>query len=250
MGIKGKHASPATEFKKGRVVSIEIRTKISKALTGRKISEETRRKSIGRHNSPKTEFQKGHIMSEKTKRKLRDASKGHIVSKKTRSKIRNANRRGKFKKCKNCRKRIWVANYLLGKRKYCSRKCFNLFNKGKKRLGARGKNHYNWKGGTVSENKKIRCSMEFRLWREAVYARDNWICQRCKEKGKYLHPHHIKNFAQYPELRFIIDNGITLCKDCHIEFHKKYGQMNNTRKQLEKFVSYGDLKGKDWFVIK
>jgi len=97
----------------------------------------------------------------------------------------------------------------------------------------RGQKSYNWKGGITKENKKIRQNIEFRLWRESVFARDNWTCQKCKTKGGILHPHHIKNFSQYIELRFAIDNGITLCKNCHIKFHKKFGKNNNTKEQLE-----------------
>jgi 5-methylcytosine-specific restriction endonuclease McrA len=78
-----------------------------------------------------------------------------------------------------------------------------------------------WKGGISPENKRIRHTIEFRLWREAVFARDNWTCQKCKTKKIYLHPHHILGFANYPELRFAIDNGITLCENCHKNFHKK-----------------------------
>ena len=78
--------------------------------------------------------------------------------------------------------------------------------------------------------------MEFRLWREAVFARDNWTCQKYGIKGGRLHPHHIKNFSEYPELRFAVDNGITFSEKAHKEFHKKYGIKNNTKEQLEEFL--------------
>ncbi len=77
----------------------------------------------------------------------------------------------------------------------------------------------NWKGGITPENRKIRAGIDFRLWREAIFARDNWTCQDCNKKGIYLHPHHIKPFAKYPELRMAIDNGITLCINCHEKIH-------------------------------
>ena len=99
------------------------------------------------------------------------------------------------------------------------------------------KSHW-WKGGITSINAKIRSSIEFSLWREAVFARDNWTCQKYGTKGGKLHPHHIKNFAQYPKLRFVIDNGITLSEKAHKKFHKKYGKKNNTREQLEKFLKH------------
>ena len=100
----------------------------------------------------------------------------------------------------------------------------------------KGEKNYRWKGGIESENRRIRKGIEFRLWREAVFTRDNWTCQRCLQRGRELHPHHIQNFAQFPELRFAIDNGITFCKSCHQEFHKKYREKNNTKEQLEEFL--------------
>lgn len=100
-----------------------------------------------------------------------------------------------------------------------------------------GNKNSNWKGGITPENSKIRHSIEFRLWRESVFARDNYTCQKYKVKGGRLHPHHIKNFAEFPELRFIIDNGITLSDKAHIEFHKKYGYKNNTIDQLYEYLN-------------
>ncbi len=100
----------------------------------------------------------------------------------------------------------------------------------------RGEKSYFWKGGITPENAKIRMGIDFRLWREAVFARDNWTCQKTGVKGGKLHPHHIKNFAEYPELRFAINNGITLSEKAHREFHKKYGMKNNTLEQIKHYV--------------
>ena len=84
----------------------------------------------------------------------------------------------------------------------------------------REKCHF-WKGGVSTQNELLRHGVQFRLWREAVFARDGWTCQKCKVRGGNLHSHHIKYFSQYPELRFAIDNGITLCISCHREIHRK-----------------------------
>ena len=100
-----------------------------------------------------------------------------------------------------------------------------------------GEKGNNWKGGVTSKNLIIRSSGEHKSWREAVFARDNWTCQKCKKRGGVvLHPHHIQNFAQYSELRFEVSNGITFCKEDHNLFHKKYGTENNNKEQLEEFL--------------
>ena len=103
-------------------------------------------------------------------------------------------------------------------------------------IGKYGKESSNWRGGKSSQNKIIRGRIEFRLWRESVFARDNWTCQKYGIKGGKLHPHHIKSFSQYPELRFAIDNGITLSEKAHRKFHKKYGIKNIGKKQIKDFL--------------
>ena len=69
-------------------------------------------------------------------------------------------------------------------------------------------------------NKVIRGSLQYKLWREAVFRRDNYTCIWCGARsgnGEHveLHSDHIKPFALFPELRFAIDNGRTLCVPCH-----------------------------------
>jgi hypothetical protein len=107
---------------------------------------------------------------------------------------------------------------------------------GKKNNFYRGKKNSTWKGGVTPKNKIIRKSLEYKLWRNAVFERDNWTCQKYKIRGGKLHPHHIKNFSEFPELRFAIDNGITLSERAHKEFHIKYGVKNNTLEQIIKFL--------------
>lgn len=79
----------------------------------------------------------------------------------------------------------------------------------------RGSAHYNWKGGISSINEIIRRSIQYKLWRKSVFERDRWTCVWCGYKGKSIHADHIKRFSQFPELRFAIDNGRTLCIPCH-----------------------------------
>ncbi len=101
----------------------------------------------------------------------------------------------------------------------------------------KGEKGSGWKGGINPINDTIRKNIEFRLWREAVFARDAWICQKCGVRGGILNPHHILNFSDHIELRFAIDNGITLCKNCHKEFHHIYGKKNNNYEQVKEFVA-------------
>lgn len=92
------------------------------------------------------------------------------------------------------------------------------WNKGMKGYRA-GELNNRWKGGITPENKRLRNSLDFKEWSFSVKQRDNFTCQICGDnKGGNLHANHIKKFSDYKQLRFIITNGITLCKDCHIGF--------------------------------
>ena len=94
------------------------------------------------------------------------------------------------------------------------------WNKGKQHPKVSGCNNRFWKGGITPINAKIRTSLEYKIWRRAVFERDNYTCVWCGAKNGVgekviIHADHIKPFAYFPELRFAIDNGRTLCIDCH-----------------------------------
>lgn len=78
-----------------------------------------------------------------------------------------------------------------------------------------GENCYRWRGGVTPVNNKIRTSKPYRDWRKSVLRRDNHTCQCCGKRGGHLHADHIMPFSLFPELRFDILNGRTLCKPCH-----------------------------------
>lgn len=57
--------------------------------------------------------------------------------------------------------------------------------------------------------------LEYRLWRTSVFERDNYTCQFCGVRGGKLSADHIKPYSLFPDLRLDINNGRTLCWECH-----------------------------------
>lgn len=78
-----------------------------------------------------------------------------------------------------------------------------------------GNNCHFWKGGITPINLKVRNSIIYKNWRKSVFERDNYTCQECRDVGGILNADHIKPFSLYPELRFELSNGRTLCIKCH-----------------------------------
>src|SRR5574343_468427 len=92
--------------------------------------------------------------------------------------------------------------------------------------GRTGAGNPNWKGGVSPERQRLYASGDWKAIAKWVYARDGYACVRCearKSGPRSLHVHHLKSWADYPELRFDLDNLVTLCRDCHHDAHRKGG---------------------------
>lgn len=71
--------------------------------------------------------------------------------------------------------------------------------------------------GRSPRNRIIKKSFKYRNWRTSVFKRDNYTCRHCLKRGGELQAHHIKPQSLFPELRFSIENGLTLCRPCHLK---------------------------------
>lgn len=170
---------------------------------GIKHTEETKRKISEAILKRKKRL--GYINSPETRKKLSNINLGKSLSEKTKQKIREA---------------------LLG-RKYSEdfkEKCGkSKLGKNNSMYGRTGSTAPNWKGGITPKHRLIRESLEYRNWREAVFERDRYECQKencnfCHNNGRVeLNAHHIKKFSDFPEERFNLDNGITYCKKYHLK---------------------------------
>lgn len=191
-------------------------------------------------SSAKTQFKKGQIpwnkgnhdkrkpLSQEIKEKIRLANLGKKRSPEATKKISDS-KRGKKQSIETIKKRmesrkkrgVWHTPETIEKMKKNHKgstgKHWKLSEETKKRqsLAQSREKNPSWKGGKTPEKIAIRMSKEYKLWRTAVFERDNYTCIWCGQKGGKLNADHIKPFAYFPELRFAIDNGRTLCIDCH-----------------------------------
>lgn len=106
-----------------------------------------------------------------------------------------------------------------------SKKRMSIAQTGVKR--PRGKDNKRWiKDRTKLKTKGERRSSAYKNWRKEVWTRDGYIC-RLKNpdcNGK-IEAHHILSFTKYPELRYVVKNGITLCKYHHPRKRKDEEEM-------------------------
>ena len=139
--------------------------------------------------------------------------------------------------CANCGKgfsqRRTEAISEFRKRKFCSMDCAKH---GQKRLY--GEAHPFYKVDSRRKNRRGKHG----AWAREVISRDHATCQGCHAQNVEMHAHHIRPFAQHPELRWDVTNGQTLCYRCHWDHHTKDGEGPAGRIEESRVSSEGVTK--------
>lgn len=210
----------------------EAKKNISKSLRGKKKSprsEEHKRnlsKSLKGHNA----WNKDIPCSGETKKKISEALKG--IKNPNYGKHRTEETKKKISESHKGIKASKKTKMMMSK----MRKGNKIKEETKRKLSEslRGEKCHLWKGGITQINLLIRQGFKYRQWRSDIFTRDDFTCQECGQWGGRLHAHHIKSFSsilQYYEITTLeealdceelwnINNGVTLCKECHKRLHK------------------------------
>jgi hypothetical protein len=204
-----KHKSPSIESIKKRVLSRagykhskETIEKIRIANIGKKRTEESKLKmsisKVGLKRKPHSEM---------TRLKMSNSSIGKKKSPKHIQNIRKA-------------KKLNPTRYWFGK----------------KRLDMTGENNPNW----IIDRSKLAKRQErndtaYKEWRRQVWLRDNFKCKidnpNCSGR---IEAHHILGWMEYPELRYQVNNGITLC---HAHHPKRRAEEKRLVSEFQELVS-------------
>lgn len=118
--------------------------------------------------------------------------------------------------CEQCGKEYSRPSRLNGISRFCSKPCqFNWMSE-----NTRGENSPNWKIDILrDERNKKRILPENKKWVRDVLERDDYTCRICGAHGGKLTAHHLYSYSNYPEKKFDLDNGLTICQHEHKEFH-------------------------------
>jgi len=188
--------------RKGIPLTEEHKRKISESHKGKIMSKESREK-MRQAKLGKSPANKGISPSEETREKMSKSKIGKPMAESTREKLLES-QIGK-PKSEETRKKISQAHL---------------------------KNH----DSDSNIPKEDRRDMGYRMWRKTVYEKYDFTCQKTGVRGGRITAHHILNFSSNPEFRYNINNGIVLSLESHKEFHKIYGERNNTKEQLEEYL--------------
>jgi 5-methylcytosine-specific restriction endonuclease McrA len=154
--------------------------------------------------------------------------------------------------------------------KYCGMACLKEYkklhvkpNSGSFKIGENtGEKNINWKGGRIKLVEQIRKLPQYKVWRTAIFTRDNYTCIKCRARSRtgvrvvLNADHHPLMFYQILDKYNIdsiekalaceqlwdVDGGQTLCTDCHRKKTNK--DLGIMPKNVSGMVAYNKARAK------
>jgi len=113
----------------------------------------------------------------------------------------------------------------------------------------------NWNPNLTAEERAERKENrnndpEFVKWSIKIKERDNFKCVIPGCNNHDLESHHLDNWNDFPDKRYDLDNGVTLCLEHHksangYSFHTIYGSKGNVQEQ---FIEWIDMFKEDDYI--
>lgn len=145
--------------------------------------------------------------------------------------------------CDYCKKDIEQIPSAIHPHNFCNRKCKGKWHS----INFSGENNPTWRSDLTKEeraaNSDRNYNPEYQNWRKEVFERDNWNCQITgikKNRKNRLNAHHLFSWVDNLNLRFDVNNGISLIEEIHDLFHTLYGKGLNTKEQFLEFKTRYD----------
>ena len=201
------------------------------------------------------DFMKKHNIKPRSYRKITKNRWNNMTKEQREKQVEAAHKKMKqlSKTGKTPLNKLWNNNY--NKMKKHAKRAAYLGSKFRRRNGMKGvtgSDHPNWNPElTPKEREKKRRELYKIDWRGKVLKKDNYTCQICGDNSSgNLVAHHKYSYRAYLDKRTDIDNGVTLCEDCHKKFHDIYGYGDNIEEQFKEFVSQNKGITKQRYCIK
>ena len=121
-------------------------------------------------------------------------------------------------------------------RKKMSTRMKDLWQDEEYKVSMTGENSPSYNSNLTDEDREDRRLCEgYSKWVYSVKENANFTCDICGQHGYDLISHHLDSYNWCKEKRTDVSNGVCLCTKCHKEFHRRYGQGNNTKEQYIEF---------------
>ena len=114
---------------------------------------------------------------------------------------------------------------------FCSQKCVKKYFVGENS----SQYNFNLTDEDRLNNRNRGIYPHYSIFINKVLNRDNYTCCCCGKHGGNINVHHLNGYNWDKEHRTDVNNGVTLCEECHKKFHSIYGYGNNTKEQFEEF---------------